>query len=82
MKKHQLTFLIGFCLLLFASCRKDELLPDFIYEMTVSKETLNVIPEVRMKRLKCNPTMIGLQKVMLTGVNYQFKAVLKESLLS
>lgn len=45
MKKHQLTFLIGFCLLLFASCRKDELLPDFIYEMTVSKETLNVIPE-------------------------------------
>ncbi len=45
MKKHRLILLIGLCLLLFVSCSKDELFPDFIYEMTVSKEAINVVPE-------------------------------------
>ena len=35
MKKHRLILLIGLCLLLFVSCSKDELFPDFIYEMTL-----------------------------------------------
>ena len=45
MEKHRLTLLIGLYLLFFASCSKDELFPDFIYEMTVSTEAINVVPE-------------------------------------
>ena len=37
--------LIGSCSPIFVSCSKDKLFPDFIYEMTVSKEAINVVPE-------------------------------------
>ena len=61
MKKHQSFFLVGLCLLLFTACSKDELLPDFIYEMTLSKEALNVVPE-------------GLDETIEVSSNYEWSA--------
>lgn len=61
MKKHQSFFLLGICLFIFAACSKDELFPDFIYEMTVSKEALNVVPD-------------GLDETIEVNSNYEWSA--------
>lgn len=45
MRKHQLFWFVFYCLFAVCSCKEDELLPDFIYEMTLSTEALNVVPE-------------------------------------
>lgn len=52
MKKHQL-ILVLYCLL-FYSCNKEELFPDFIYEMTVSQESLNVVAEGGEEMIEVN----------------------------
>ena len=38
----------------FAACSNDELLPDFIYEMTVSSETINVVSEGATETIEVN----------------------------
>lgn len=53
--------LVGMCSFLLTSCDDNELLPDFIYEMTLSQEVINVVPE-------------GADEVIEVNSNYTWSA--------
>lgn len=47
--------MVAYCFtIFFAACSNDELLPDFIYEMTVSSETINVVSEGATETIEVN----------------------------
>lgn len=55
MKNIIFTFMVAYCFtIFFAACSNDELLPDFIYEMTVSSETINVVSEGATETIEVN----------------------------
>lgn len=55
MLKHFFYVMVACCFsIFFAACSEDELLPDFIYKMTVSSETMNVVSEGATESIEVN----------------------------